>query len=314
MAVRNRRLFLVILDGYDRAPRRAQLSITVLKGLAAIITTLVLLFGLIVIQGARNTNIAEDTAHVAQENKRLRTIIREIENRLPQGQMLELRAELAFAQLWSKSDLSFNKGALGIGPLDTNIEQSISPNNLNSNIEIEPIKSRVLAIAPTALPQEFDRLRVNAQALQISLDEMIEYFHDTSLLLSNTPSISPVENGFITSPFGRRLHPITHQIVMHKGLDIGGQLGTDIIAPADGTVIFIGVRDGYGLTVVIDHGYGLQTHYAHLSIIKVKKGQRLQRGELIAAMGATGRATGCHLHYEVRYGGQPLNPIRFILD
>ena len=101
---------------------------------------------------------------------------------------------------------------------------------------------------------------------------------------------------------------------MHKGLDLGGQTGMEIACPADGVVIFTGHRGGYGVTVVVHHGFGLQTHYAHLSRYMVRVGQRVQRGEVIALMGSTGKSTGPHLHYEVRRNGEPLDPEKFILD
>jgi murein DD-endopeptidase MepM/ murein hydrolase activator NlpD len=118
----------------------------------------------------------------------------------------------------------------------------------------------------------------------------------------------------VTSSFGRRRDPIFKTWLMHKGLDLGGHTGMDITAPADGIVIYTGWRGGYGKTVVVDHGFGLQTHYAHLSDYRVQVGQRVRRGEVLALMGSTGKSTGPHLHYEVRSNGQPLDPIRFILD
>jgi len=103
---------------------------------------------------------------------------------------------------------------------------------------------------------------------------MLEYFHDAAQMLSNTPSIRPVAHSYLTSSFGKRSDPVNHSWAVHKGVDLGGAVGTPIVAPADGVVIFTGIRGGYGLTVVIDHGYGIQTHYGHLSSLKVKGGGR----------------------------------------
>jgi murein DD-endopeptidase MepM/ murein hydrolase activator NlpD len=88
----------------------------------------------------------------------------------------------------------------------------------------------------------------------------------------------------------------------------------EILAPADGMVIWLGGRGGYGKTVVLDHGYGVQSHFAHLNSYRVQLGQRVHRGEVIAEMGSTGISTGPHLHYEVRRHGRPLDPRNFILD
>ena len=101
---------------------------------------------------------------------------------------------------------------------------------------------------------------------------------------------------------------------MHKGLDLGGYTGMPIIAPADGKVVYAGMRGGFGITVVLDHGYGVQTHFGHLSALHVEYGQNVRRGSIIGEMGNTGKSTGTHLHYEVRRWGLPLNPELFMLD
>jgi murein DD-endopeptidase MepM/ murein hydrolase activator NlpD len=133
-------------------------------------------------------------------------------------------------------------------------------------------------------------------------------------MLSNTPSLRPARSPWLTSGFGRRNDPVHGGLAIHKGIDIGGQNGTEVFAPADGVVIFVGKRGGYGNVVVVDHGYGLQTHYAHLSKFRCHVGDHLRRGDTIAGMGSTGKSTGPHLHYEVRRYGRPLDPTRFILD
>ena len=99
---------------------------------------------------------------------------------------------------------------------------------------------------------------------------------------------------------------------MHKGLDFVGATNQSIISPASGKVILAGRYSDYGNAVVIDHGFGITTRYGHLSSIKVQKGQTVQKGQVIAAQGSTGRSTGQHLHYEVRYRGTPLNPKKFL--
>ena len=131
-------------------------------------------------------------------------------------------------------------------------------------------------------------------------------------ILNKTPSIKPTKGHFL-SGFGYRIDPFTRRIRMHKGLDIGGPRGTIVVAAADGVVIFRGANTGYGLMVEIDHGYGVSTIYAHLSSIKIELGQQVKRGQIIGTIGSTGRATGPHLHYEVRINGEPVNPMYFIV-
>lgn len=122
-----------------------------------------------------------------------------------------------------------------------------------------------------------------------------------------TPFSKPVRAAVrMSSPFGPRWGR------MHEGQDMAGSLGTDIRATADGTVVFAGRQSGYGNLVKIRHQFGIETRYAHLSRIGVKVGQKVSRGDLIGAMGNTGRSTGTHLHYEIRVNGRPLDPMTYI--
>lgn len=132
-------------------------------------------------------------------------------------------------------------------------------------------------------------------------------------LLASIPSISPVE-GWISSSFGQRISPFDGRRVMHQGIDIGAPRGTRVHSTADGTVVFAGDSGNFGRTVVIDHGFGLMTRYAHNSRVLVKKGERVGRGEAISVVGNTGRSTGPHLHYEVIIEGRPVDPKNFLLD
>ena len=116
----------------------------------------------------------------------------------------------------------------------------------------------------------------------------------------------------ITSNFGWRMHPILGYQRLHAGTDFGADTGTPIRAAENGTVIFAGWYGGYGNTVIIDHGGGLTTLYAHTSQMYVREGQTVQRGEAIAAVGSTGLSTGPHLHFEVRENGEPVNPLNYL--
>lgn len=129
--------------------------------------------------------------------------------------------------------------------------------------------------------------------------------------LAHTPSVWPVA-GYVSSEYGVRRHPISGTTQRHNGIDIAAMRGTPVYAPADGVVTFAGDRGGYGLTVIIDHGYGIQTLYAHSSRLHVRAGQRVQRGDLLTDVGTTGVSTGPHLHYEVIINGQPVNPRAYL--
>lgn len=127
------------------------------------------------------------------------------------------------------------------------------------------------------------------------------------------PFANPVKAAVrYTSSFGYRRDPWSGGRRLHSGVDMAGAHGTDIFATADGVVTHAGWQSGYGKLIVVKHAFGLETRYAHLTRINVNKGQRVSRGQHIGDMGSTGRSTGTHLHYEVRSGGQPRNPMIYI--
>ena len=131
--------------------------------------------------------------------------------------------------------------------------------------------------------------------------------------LRKTPSIPPVNRGYLTSSFGSRPDPWTCKRRMHHGQDFGVLTGTPVYAPADGVVKSRNGKTGYGKTIILNHGYGIKTIYAHLSRYMVKPGDKVKRGDLIAYSGNTGRSTGPHLHYEVRVNNVPVNPRHYFL-
>ena len=128
------------------------------------------------------------------------------------------------------------------------------------------------------------------------------------------PSLAPVDGGWLSSSFGWRIDPFSGQKSFHEGLDFPSESGTPIVAAASGKVIFADVHPQYGKMIEIDHGNGLVTRYAHASKLFVKEGDFIVRGQKVAAVGSTGRATGPHLHFEVRLNGVPQNPARFLLS
>ena len=158
-----------------------------------------------------------------------------------------------------------------------------------------------------------NQLNTEVRLEEVKQQELLRSFRDNKELLASTPSIWPTE-GWISSPFGARRSPFTGRKEFHKGLDISNRRGTPIYAPAKGTISFTGVDGGYGKSIVIRHGAGLMTRYAHLQRWLVQRGQAVTRGQLIGYMGNTGRSTGPHLHYEVRLNGVVVNPMRYILN
>ena len=122
------------------------------------------------------------------------------------------------------------------------------------------------------------------------------------------PSFSPLTNGRVTSHYGFRTHPILGGRRMHTGIDLAAATGTPVYATAFGVVTNAGYRGSYGLLIQLDHAGGLQTRYGHLSRLAVQPGQVVEPGQLIGFVGSTGRSTGPHLHYEVRVGGNAVDP------
>ena len=116
----------------------------------------------------------------------------------------------------------------------------------------------------------------------------------------------------VTSTFGPRLDPFLGRPAMHTGVDLRESYGTEVRATARGTVVSAGAAGGYGNMVEVDHGNGLATRYAHLASIRVDVGERVEKGAVVGEVGATGRATGPHLHYETRIDGEAVDPMRFL--
>ena len=144
-------------------------------------------------------------------------------------------------------------------------------------------------------------------------DQMINYL-TYDLDQTRMPNVSPLKitsKNHITSLFGYRYHPITHKLKMHDGVDLSGKLNTPIYATGFGRVVSVKYINGYGLTIKIQHNDTVETVYAHLNKVFVKKGDIVYQNQKIGAMGKTGIATGVHLHYEVRVKNKPQNPLKY---
>ena len=163
------------------------------------------------------------------------------------------------------------------------------------------------------MEEEVKALKAEASGQEVSLEELTQSIKGKKVVWDSTPSIWPVR-GWLSSGFGKRISPFTGRLTMHKGIDIATRLGTEISAPAAGVVTYKGFDNGLGRMVRINHGYGIETEYGHLSKADVTIGQKVKRGDIIAYVGNTGMSTGPHLHYQVFINGLPVNPLRYIIN
>jgi murein DD-endopeptidase MepM/ murein hydrolase activator NlpD len=152
--------------------------------------------------------------------------------------------------------------------------------------------------------------QLDDRASQLMIMEQI--FMNESLSNETIPSGRPVESGWLSSGFGRRADPFTGKPAYHEGVDFAGKAGTGVIAAASGVVTWAGERYGYGKMVEVDHGNGYVTRYGHNEVINVEVGGVVEKGQVIALMGSSGRSTGPHVHFEVLRGGKPVDPKKYV--
>jgi murein DD-endopeptidase MepM/ murein hydrolase activator NlpD len=166
--------------------------------------------------------------------------------------------------------------------------------------------------------KKLDRLSRELYIQSTSFDDVYNMAKNKAKMLASIPAIQPVANKDlkrIASGFGYRIHPIYKTLRMHAGIDFSAPIGTPIYATGDGIVEHLkGKMTGYGKVMIIDHGFGYESLYAHMSKIFVKPGDKVKRGQIIGYVGNTGRSTGPHLHYEIRKNGKPVNPVHFFFQ
>ena len=173
--------------------------------------------------------------------------------------------------------------------------------------------SPMLSLDSQDLFEHFASMERKSISLEGNLSQLQDLYNTRSILLAATPAITPV-TGYPSGRFGYRMDPFNGKRDFHPGIDISAPRGNKVIATADGVVTTAGRRYSYGKLVTLEHKFGISTRYGHLDRYTVKRGQKVKRGDIVGYVGSTGRATGPHLHYEVRLNDRPLNPLRFFLD
>ncbi len=202
-----------------------------------------------------------------------------------------------------------------ISELQTNIKR-VSANIIKLGLNEQKLIDAANKYSSNLIGKAYNpiQLNKNSDPRYKKIAQEIEKWHGLKRLTTILPLGTPIENPRITSNFGTRKDPFTGKNKQHKGIDFAGKIGTELYAVAPGRVISAGDRVGYGTTVEIDHGLGFTTLYAHLSKIMVSRGDWIRPGTVVGLGGSSGRSTGPHLHYEIRYKGTPFNPTNFIKE
>lgn len=192
------------------------------------------------------------------------------------------------------------------------INGTIASLGLNERTLVEKANKYSNAVVGAAFnPLEMDK---DLDPKYQKLADGLELWNGLAKMVKILPIGAPVESVHITSNYGTRKDPFTGKPKKHRGIDFAGKIGTELVAVAPGRVISAGERVGYGLTVEIDHGLGFTTLYAHLSRATVARGDWVRPGTVVGLGGSSGRSTGPHLHYEIRYKGDPFDPSKFVKE
>jgi murein DD-endopeptidase MepM/ murein hydrolase activator NlpD len=280
--------------------RNFQTRLLVFLLISTVILTSLVVGGYYLVDSFASTTVS--VATLKRENKELRQKLMEVASnydhlRTGIDSLIKLNEELRLAS--NLAPISTDERLIGVGGSDKYFLSGafgvISPD----------LNDALTAVDELTRKLEFEK----AQFKEIS--SQIEY---NTELFECIPAIIPVFGDYSYKSYGMRMHPILKQRRFHNGIDIIVDTGTPVYASGKGQIIFVGRRGGYGLEIVIDHGFGYRTIYAHLSKELVKKGQKVSRGEVIAKSGNTGLSSGPHLHYEVHHEGTKLNPVDFFFD
>ena len=241
---------------------------------------------------------------------------RELNEMQLQYEILHQRTELASRVLTdlSKRDDQVYRVIFEAEPIDESV-RTAGYGGINRYKELEGFNNSTLMINAT---RKIDQLSRQLYIQSKSYDEVFELAKRKTDMLASIPGIQPITNKELThiaSGFGYRIHPIYKTSMMHEGLDFTAPVGTEIYASGNGVIVKVEqMGRGYGNNVLIDHGFGYQTLYAHLSKFKAKVGQHIKRGDVIGYVGSTGSSTGPHLHYEVWRNGFKIDPINFFFN
>lgn len=278
-------------------------------GLAALSVSLILILLSLTI-GIFSEFIKDwQVSHLSRSNSRLQNMLTEMNRKV---QLIESKLQTVEKQdddLRIFVDLpTINNDVKKLGVGGQAIDATIDLAYGSSNVNEQAFKMKSM----------LENLSQRAELAVESRQEIMKQYYDNLRKLKQTPSIRPVGEGRVTDKFGYRLDPFIDRFKHHDGVDFSAPRGTDVYAVADGKVLEVVTRyrpnQDYGKYVLIDHGFGRKTRYAHLETTLVKEGQTVTRYTVVGKVGDTGRSTGPHLHYEVLVDNKPVDPFNYILD
>jgi murein DD-endopeptidase MepM/ murein hydrolase activator NlpD len=245
------------------------------------------------------------------DNRSAKSLVQEQEERIEylNQEMLKMREKAGYIQNYlglkpqGSGSPKIGQGGVGLPPQSVLLSPSFSSKHYQS-----------LATGDTTHTDNFSPQDIDQ--LDADLQQIIGDLQGRQEKLDHIPSLCPVDprQSWISSPYGMRTSPFTDKEEFHPGIDIAGDEGTPILAPAKGIVAFVGKDGSLGMTVRIRHDSEYETTFGHLKKAVVKKGQHTERGEVIGYMGNSGRSTGPHLHYEVAKNGKRVNPFKYMMD
>ena len=293
---RPKRLNVLIVPSDGSRPLRLKLSrwvvYTLLIAAAIGVSTIAAAVG----DYVRMRGLVANPARLARQVAEQQALIESFRNRIGEVRLEVATWQNLHAKIWEPfgPDVGPARQTKGIG--GASVAKSA-----------ERIGSRLSAI------EEVDRLAETVDEEGQNLRALERLMARAGKALALMPSRWPVR-GAVNSDFGSRLSPWTREAEFHSGLDISADRGTPVRAPAPGTVLFAGAQNEFGLTVILEHGHEIRSLYGHLSKLQVTQGQKVERGQVVAMTGNTGKSSGPHLHYEIMVKGQSVNPRAYLWD
>ena len=249
-----------------------------------------------------NRNLKSEVEALSLKIKSIQFTMNQVESLSSKIKKASTRSDDRNSSTSSQGNENSNADSLGIGPL--------SKEDFELSKELTGIKQNNLQLR--SLFDEVDLSEAESSKKLVDFKKLMMELRRNNVKLHLIPDISPAK-GRLSSTYGWRVSPFSGQERMHLGLDIASPLGSPIYATADGTVVRVALTPDYGRMLEIQHNNKLLTRYGHTSVIYVKEGQKVKKGEVIAAVGSTGRSTGPHVHYEIEVSGKKVDPSTYIV-